>query len=214
MVQQDGAAGEPAWEKRDSRGYGMVDKQTGEVVDAIPILVPRRHKLGTGFFMGIQESFVDLARKSKKDKRSKQDTKDESSETSDGEEGKKDKKRRKHPNELSADSWRILFFLLGRMEYENHLRVGQSEIVRELEMHKSSVSRALKQLADLGILVPTGQGAGRSSFYKLDSQLAWRGKARNRPKPPPKPRKPDEERNAEAPAPAAQARPAAETPES
>jgi DNA-binding transcriptional ArsR family regulator len=142
----------PTWEKRDSRNYGLVDKQTGEVVDAIPILVPRRRKLGPEFFMGIQKSFVALAR-----------------------------------FDLSRDTLRILLYVLGRMEYENHVRVGQSEMARDLEMHKSTVSRALKQLAEEGILKPTTP-FGRSTFYQLDTQLAWRGKARNRPEtgePPP-----------------------------
>ena len=198
MAQEGGVAGDQAWEKRDSRAYGLVDKQTGEVVDAIPILVPRRHKLGTGFFMGIQEAFVDLAKKSKKEKKDKKDKKD------------KKNKDKKDSNELSGDAWRILFFLLGRLEYENHLRVGQSEIVRELGMHKSSVSRALKLLTDRGILQPTGEKAGRSSFYKLDTQLAWRGKARNRPKPPSKPRASDAERNVETPEPAVPSPPSAD----
>lgn len=166
MAQEGGAAGDQAWEKRDSRTYGLVDKQTGEVVDAIPILVPRRHRMGTGFFMGLQEAFVDLAR-----------------------------------TELSHDAWRILFFLLGRLEYENHVRVGQSAIVRELGIHKSSVSRALKLLTERGVLRPTGEKVGRSSFYKLDTELAWRGKARNRPKPPRKPRTEEEKGSSEAAAP-------------
>lgn len=191
MAQESSAAAEQAWEKRDSRGYGLVDKQTGEVVDAIPILVPRRHKLGTGFFMGIQEAFVDLARTCRKDK------------NAEDEEDRKD---------LSADAWRILFFLLGRLEYENHLRVGQSEIVRALDMHKSSVSRALRQLTRRGILKPTGEKAGRSSFYKLDTDLAWRGKARNRPKPARKPRAEGEKDGMQAPEAAAPSPEAAQPP--
>ncbi|HYW10555.1 MAG TPA: helix-turn-helix domain-containing protein [Longimicrobium sp.] len=201
MAQESGVAGGQAWEKRDSRGYGLVDKQTGEVVDAIPILVPRRQKLGTGFFMGIQEAFVALARESKRDKRDK-NKKDE--DAKEGDENDKDAKgkRNKDSMELSSDTWRVLFFLLGRLEYENHLRVGQGEIARVLEMHKSSVSRALKRLTERGILKPTGEMAGRSSFYTLDTQLAWRGKVRNRPQPPKQPAS-DTKPNGEPPATAA-----------
>lgn len=148
MAQESGGTEEKAWDKTDSRRFTLMDRQTGEVMDALPILVPRRHKLGTGFFMGIQDAFISLAKL-----------------------------------DLSHDACRVLFYLLGRMEYENHVRVGQSEIVRELKMHKSSVSRALKRLTAQGVLKPTGEKVGRSSFYKVDTELAWRGKARNRPRP-------------------------------
>jgi DNA-binding transcriptional ArsR family regulator len=124
----------------------MVDKETGEVVDALPMLVPRRRKLGEGFFMGLQAAFVTLAQR-----------------------------------KLTHDACRVLFFFLGRMEYENHIRVTQSEVVAKLGMDKSRVSRAIKVLVEHGIVVPTEEKMGRSVFYKVNSEYVWRGKVRNRP---------------------------------
>jgi DNA-binding transcriptional ArsR family regulator len=144
LAQENRGETGPTWQ--DSRRYGMVDKETGEVVDALPMLVPRRRKLGEGFFMGLQAAFVTLAQR-----------------------------------KLTHDACRVLFFFLGRMEYENHIRVTQSEVVAKLGMDKSRVSRAIKVLVEQGIVAPTEEKMGRSVFYKVNSEYVWRGKVRNRP---------------------------------
>jgi DNA-binding transcriptional ArsR family regulator len=141
------SSAEGSWDKRDSRQYGVVDKQTGEVLDGFPILVPRRKRLGEGFFMGIQAAFVNLATR-----------------------------------KLTHDGLRVLLYFLGRMEYENHIRISQSDVVRELSLDKSRVSRAIKRLLDEHILLPTEERIGRSRFYQLNPEYAWKGKVRNRPK--------------------------------
>ncbi|WP_420129948.1 helix-turn-helix transcriptional regulator [Longimicrobium sp.] len=144
MAQENRGETGPTWQ--DSRKYGLVDKETGEVMDALPMLVPRRRKLGEGFFMGLQAAFVLLAQQ-----------------------------------KLTHDACRVLFYFLGRMEYENHVRISQSEVVAKLGMDKSRVSRAVKKLIEKKILAPSQEKMGRSVFYKVNSEYVWRGKVRNRP---------------------------------
>lgn len=137
----------PAWEKHDLRRYEMVNTQTGEVVDALPVLVPRRRKMGQPFFMAMQRGLRDLAT----------------------------------DPDLTHDARRVLLYMLSKMEYDNHIRVGQAEIARVLGIDKSRVSRAVKILDTRKVLISPTK-IGRSTVYRLDAFYGWKGKARDLPR--------------------------------
>ena len=81
-------------------------------------------------------------------------------------------------NELNHDQMRVLMALLAELDYENYIQVAQIEIAEALKMQKSHVSRAVKNLIDLGVILE-GPKIGRSKTYRLNPQFGWKGTAVN-----------------------------------
>ena len=117
----------------------LIDSETGEIVYAV---VPIRQKhIGGGFFMGIQEGFLHLAK-----------------------------------SNLTLEETRIIMLLFSKLDFENWLRISQSDIAKELDMQRSNISRAIKRLVEKGIL-HKGPKVGTSWTYRLDPSFGWKGKA-------------------------------------
>jgi len=81
-------------------------------------------------------------------------------------------------NELNHDQMRVLMALLAELDYENYIQVAQIEIAEALNMQKSHVSRAVKNLIDFGVILE-GPKIGRSKTYRLNPQFGWKGTAVN-----------------------------------
>ena len=75
---------------------------------------------------------------------------------------------------LRGQSVRVLFFLMGRLDYENFVRQSRQEIGNTLGMQKGNVSRAIKELRESGIL---DEDDNRS--LRLNTTFGWRGKVSN-----------------------------------
>jgi DNA-binding MarR family transcriptional regulator len=82
---------------------------------------------------------------------------------------------------LTHDARRVLLLMLGRMEYENHIRMSQSDIAKLLGVDKSRVSRAVRLLEKHDIIERSDEKVGRTIFYRLDHGFGWKGRIRNRP---------------------------------
>ena len=76
---------------------------------------------------------------------------------------------------LSGESFRVLMYLLSHLDFENYIIIKQAEVSQELDMQRSHVSRAIKQLTDKDILIK-GQKLGRTYSYKLNTTYGWKGK--------------------------------------
>lgn len=81
----------------------------------------------------------------------------------------------------SLESQRVLWALLSRLDYENYILVNQAEICEELNIKAPNVSRAMKNLADLQILI-TGKKVGRSLTYRFNPAMGWKGTTVNHSK--------------------------------
>lgn len=77
----------------------------------------------------------------------------------------------------SVDQQRVLWALLGKLDFENLIQISQSEIASDLSMAKANVSRSIKALRERGVLLQ-GPKIGRSSTYRLNPDMGWKGSAK------------------------------------
>ncbi|MGL5464917.1 MAG: replication/maintenance protein RepL [Aeromonas veronii] len=84
-------------------------------------------------------------------------------------------------NELSHEQMRVLMALLTELDYENYIQVPQVDIAEKLAMQKANVSRAVKGLLDMAIILE-GPKIGRSKTYRLNPEFGWKGTTKNHKK--------------------------------
>ena len=75
---------------------------------------------------------------------------------------------------LKAEAYRVLLFLMGRMDYENAVPIYQKEIAEALHMKKQNVSRAIQSLRAARVFEREAQ-----HMVYLASELGWKGKVQN-----------------------------------
>jgi len=80
--------------------------------------------------------------------------------------------------ELTGENYRVLLFLLSRLDFENWIQITQSEIAEKLDLKKQNVSRAISLLNSKGILL-RGPKVGRSYAFRLNPYFGWKGKVKN-----------------------------------
>lgn len=83
--------------------------------------------------------------------------------------------------DLGDEARRVLFMILGKLDFENYLLLSQTEICDELGLQRPNVSRAITRLEGQGILI-RGPKAGRSSTFRLNPSFGWKGSAGNHQK--------------------------------
>ncbi len=83
--------------------------------------------------------------------------------------------------DLGDQARRVLFVILGKLDFENYILISQSEISETLKMHRSDVSKAISKLEAEGVLI-RGPKAGRSSTFRLNPSFGWKGSASNHQK--------------------------------
>lgn len=76
--------------------------------------------------------------------------------------------------ELNHEQFKVLMMLLADLDYENYIQITQQDIADSLGMKKSNVSRAVKGLINLKIVLE-GPKVGRSKTYRLNEQFGWKG---------------------------------------
>lgn len=69
----------------------------------------------------------------------------------------------------------VLLKLLSRLDWENYLHLNVSELSRDMGRARESVSRSVKHLEARGVIF-RGPRVGRAYTYRLNPDLAWRGK--------------------------------------
>jgi hypothetical protein len=76
---------------------------------------------------------------------------------------------------LSGEEARVLLYLASTIGIDNEWKVlNQREIAEEIEMHQPNVSRALKELARMNVVLK-GARIGKGHAYSLNPHLGWRG---------------------------------------
>lgn len=80
--------------------------------------------------------------------------------------------------ELNGEELRVLLILLGSLDYENYIQIPQMDIVEALGMQKPNVSRAIKKLLEIGVIL-IGPKIGRSHSYRLNPKFGWKGTVTN-----------------------------------
>lgn len=74
--------------------------------------------------------------------------------------------------DMSGSDYKVLFYLISRLDFENYIAMNQSEIGRQLSMHKVTVSRAIGRLIAEGIVLAKD---GTPTGYRMNPHYAWRG---------------------------------------
>ncbi|KZN99328.1 replication/maintenance protein RepL [Bacillus badius] len=82
---------------------------------------------------------------------------------------------------LSYEEYRVILKLLGKLDFENYIRVTQTEIAKDLGMQQSNVARAIKGLLEQDI-IRKGPKVGNSNTYRLNPHIGHKGQNINQTK--------------------------------
>ena len=75
---------------------------------------------------------------------------------------------------LPNEQYRVFLKLLGKLDFDNYLRISQKNISEELGIKQPHVSRAIKALEKREIIVE-GPRAGLNKTYRLNPYVAHKG---------------------------------------
>jgi predicted DNA-binding transcriptional regulator len=82
---------------------------------------------------------------------------------------------------LKGQEMQILMYVFGKLDFENWIRISQTEISNELGIARPHISAAFKTFVDQGIL-HKGPKVGTSWTYRLDPTFGVKGRAKNQKK--------------------------------
>lgn len=71
----------------------------------------------------------------------------------------------------------VLLFLMGNLEFENYISIKQISVSKELDIHKTDVSKAMRLLVAKGIILKVKDGT--TTGYKLNPNYGWKGTVSN-----------------------------------
>jgi DNA-binding Lrp family transcriptional regulator len=80
--------------------------------------------------------------------------------------------------DIKGETYRVLFFICARLDFENWVQISVTEIAKELGMHQPDVSKAMKILENKQIIL-RGPKVGRSYAFMLNPEFGWKGKVTN-----------------------------------
>ncbi len=80
--------------------------------------------------------------------------------------------------DIKGETYRVLFFICARLDFENWVQISVTEIAKELGMHQPDVSKAMKVLENKQIIL-RGPKVGRSYAFMLNPEFGWKGKVTN-----------------------------------
>ena len=80
--------------------------------------------------------------------------------------------------DLTKYALRVFLRICADLDFENWIQISQTDIATELQLKRSNVSAAIKQLTQKGILL-RGEKVGRSFSYRLNPDYGWKGKVKN-----------------------------------
>lgn len=80
--------------------------------------------------------------------------------------------------DIKGETYRVLFFICARLDFENWVQISVTEIAKELGMHQPDVSKAMKVLETKEIIL-RGPKVGRSYAFMLNPDFGWKGKVKN-----------------------------------
>ena len=80
--------------------------------------------------------------------------------------------------DIKGETYRVLFFICARLDFENWVQISNTEIANELDLKRPHVSRAMKVLEEKEIIL-RGPKIGRSYAFMLNPEFGWKGKVKN-----------------------------------
>jgi len=80
--------------------------------------------------------------------------------------------------DLTGETYKVLLYLFSILDFENWIQIPQTEIAKELHIHRQHVNRAIKKLESKEILLK-GPKLGRSYSFRLNPNFGWKGKPIN-----------------------------------
>ena len=80
--------------------------------------------------------------------------------------------------DIKGETYRVLFFICARLDFENWVQISVTEIADELDLKQPSVSRAMKVLETKEIIL-RGPKVGRSYAFMLNPEFGWKGQVKN-----------------------------------
>ncbi|NJO93148.1 MAG: MarR family transcriptional regulator [Hydrococcus sp. RM1_1_31] len=80
--------------------------------------------------------------------------------------------------DIKGETHRVLWLIIGILDFENWVQLSITEIAKELGMHQPDVSKAMRVLEDKQIIL-RGPKVGRSYAFMLNPEFGWKGKVKN-----------------------------------
>ncbi len=80
--------------------------------------------------------------------------------------------------DIKGETHRVLWFIIGILDFENWVQLSVTEIAKELKMHRPDVSKAMKVLEGKEVIL-RGPKVGRSYAFMLNPDFGWKGKVKN-----------------------------------
>ena len=79
--------------------------------------------------------------------------------------------------DMTGENLRVLMYLYSKLDFENFIQQGQTDIATALGMRKQHVSRAIRLLTSKQIVLE-GPRLGRSKCFRLNPDYGWKGKVK------------------------------------
>ncbi len=76
--------------------------------------------------------------------------------------------------DLTGEDYRVLLAYMKKLDWDNYLRVSQTELAKYLGMQKSHFSRSTRKLVEKEILIE-GPKIGRQKTFRLSPNIGWKG---------------------------------------
>jgi predicted transcriptional regulator len=80
--------------------------------------------------------------------------------------------------DLTGQDFRVLFYILSTMEFENFYKQSQKAIADKLGMRQQHVSKSFSKLISKNLLRVIGQ-IGRQNIYLINPHLAFKSRSNN-----------------------------------
>ena len=80
--------------------------------------------------------------------------------------------------DIKGETHRVLWLIIGILDFENWVQLSVTEIAKELKMHRPDVSKAMKVLEEKEVIL-RGPKIGRSYAFMLNPEFGWKGKVKN-----------------------------------
>ena len=81
--------------------------------------------------------------------------------------------------DITGEILRVFLYMAGRLDFENYIRIQQTEIVEALDMQKTNVSRSVRMLESKNILL-RGPKIGQSYSWRLNPNFGYKGDPRGK----------------------------------
>lgn len=77
-------------------------------------------------------------------------------------------------NRLSDADRRVLFLMIGQMDFENWIHIPLSSLSKKLNIAVPNISRSVKNLVELKYI--SKEKVGRANLYRFNPEMGWKGR--------------------------------------